>query len=228
MKKFCCMTLWLFFSVACFAQPTGNDDGPDARKRVTLSSGLEGSLLQFSQVSSGALAYKTIPRYTYFFNTGVDIDFHMHNMVILYTGFQLKNLGIITAINDSVRFKERVYTFGAPAGIKWHSRNNKFMVKAGADIALAFNYKRKHFLNDEKIFKVNEFFSNQANLMFASVFGGIAYNGISLSANYYLTNFYNPSTTTAEGRLFTLSLGIHIDEDLISPSDKKAGKTPRW
>lgn len=221
MKNICCLLLWLTCVFDALAQPTGNDDGPGARKKVTLSSGIESNLLQFAQVSSGTLSYKTIPRYTYFFNTGIDINFHVHKNMVLYTGFQLKNLGIITAINDSVRFKERVYTFGAPAGFKFHTRDNKLIVKAGADIALALNYKIKHFLNEEKIFKKNEFFSNQANLMFASVFAGISYRGIALTGNYYLTNFYNPSTSPANGKLWTLGLGIAFDEDLLKPENSK-------
>jgi hypothetical protein len=224
MKKLLCLLILCLGILHAQAQPTGNDDVPDARKKVTLSSGLEGSILQFARLTSGGLTYKTIPRYTYFFNTGVDIDFHAHKNVVLYTGFQLKNIGMITAVNDSIRYKERVYTIGAPAGIKLISSNKKLMLKFGADIALAFNYKRKHFLNDEKIYKYNEFFSSKANLMFASAFAGITVHGVSLTGNYYLTNFYNPSTNLAVGRLYTISLGLHFDNDLITPSKTKTEK----
>lgn len=86
------------------------------------------------------------------------------------------------------------------------------MFKVGGDVALAFNYKLKYFLNNDKLYKKNEFFSNSASLMFASVFAGFSYSGFTLTGNYYLTNFYNPSVTNSVARLITLSLGIHIDE----------------
>jgi hypothetical protein len=60
--------------------------------------------------------------------------------------------------------------------------------------------------------------------MFASAFAGITVHGVSLTGNYYLTNFYNPSTNLAVGRLYTISLGLHFDNDLITPSKTKTEK----
>jgi hypothetical protein len=228
MKFFTCLIVCVLLGLNMNAQPVSDDDGPDVKRKVTLSSGIEGNIFQFAKVTAGAIGFKTIPRYTYFFNMGVDIDFHAHKNVLLFTGFQLKNIGIITALNDSLRYKERVYTFGAPLGVKLQTKNRKFMMKMGADIALALNYKRKHFLNNVKVTKFNEFFSDQANLMFASVFAGFTYSGLTLSGNYYLTNFYNPSTTTTVGRLVTISLGLHIDEHLITPSNKSKNNQSPW
>lgn len=222
MKIAACLLILILSGANIIAQPTSKED--DVKKKVTLSTGIEGNILQFAQVTLGALSYKTIPRYTYFFNTGVDIDFHAHRNLILFTGFQIKNIGIITAVSDTFRVKERVYTIGAPLGIKFRTNDKKFVMKFGADIALAFNYKRKDFRHKVKVAKFNEFFSDKANLMFSSVFAGVSYGGISVSGNYYLTNFYNPSTRPEFGRLFTVSLGLHIDENSLSPSGKKKNK----
>lgn len=205
----------LFFANVAFAQPTSNDIPNYETKKVTLSSGMEGSLLQFAKVTSGSLRYTTIPRYSYFFNMGVDINFHLQKNIAPYTGFQIKNIGHILKLTDSTRKKERVYTIGAPLGLKLYFDDRKFTVRAGADIALAFNYKSKYFVNGEKITKSNEFFSDQASLLFASVFAGFSYSGLTLSGNYYLTNFFHPSNIGAKGTLFTISLGIHLDENII-------------
>lgn len=217
--------LYLFFCLSGMgaSAQTSSGDLPDLKpKKVTLSSGVEGSLLQFANVTVGGFNYKTIPRYTYFFNSGIDIDFHITPMFVPYTGFQLKNIGIITQSNDSVKFKERVYTIGAPVGIKLFSKNKKFMFKVGGDIALALNYKVKYFLHDKKMSKMNEFFSNKASLLFSSAFAGIYYNGFSLTGNYYLTNFYNTSVGTMYGRIFTVALGLHLDGNTLKMSKKKS------
>lgn len=195
------------------AQPTSNDIPNYEEKKVTLTPGLEGSILQFANLTSGTVGYTTIPRYSYFFNIGVDVNFNLQKNFSIYTGFQIKNIGLITKINDSIRFKERVYTIGAPLGIKLFSNDKKFMFKLGGDVALAFNYKMKYFLNGDKLYKKNEFFSNNASYFFASIFAGVSYEGIAISGNYYLTNFYNPSFTKGVAKLITLSIGIHFDEN---------------
>ena len=212
MKKVFGLLSCLVIALNSWAQPTSNDIPNYETKKVTLTSGVEGSILQFASLTSGTVGYKTIPRYTYFFNVGVDINFHLQKNIVPFTGFQIKNIGLITQINDSIKYKERVYTIGAPLGIKFFSNNKNFMFKVGGDVALAFNYKLKYFLNNDKLYKKNEFFSNSASLMFASVFAGFSYSGFTLTGNYYLTNFYNPSVTNSVARLITLSLGIHIDE----------------
>ncbi len=220
MKVFASIFLMLFFVSILKAQPTSNAIPNYETKKVTLTPGVEGSILQFAKLTSGNVTYKTIPRYSYFFNMGVDINFNLHKNISPFTGFQLKNIGLITRINDSIRFKERVYTIGAPIGIKLFSNDKKFMFKTGADVALAFNYKKKYFLNDDKLYKKNEFFSNDASYLFASVFAGVSYAGISLTGNYYLTNFYNPSFTKGVARLITISLGIHFDENTLKLKKK--------
>ncbi len=220
MRVFSLLFLTLFFVRLLSAQPISNSIPNYETKKVTLTSGVEGSLLQFATLKSGNLSYKTIPRYSYFFNIGVDINFNLHANFAPFTGFQLKNIGLITRINDSIRYKERVYTIGAPLGVKFFLADKKFMLKVGADVALAFNYKKKYFLNDDKLYKYNEFFSNDAAYLFASVFAGVSYKGISLTGNYYLTNFYNPSFTKAVAKMTTISLGIHLDENTLKLKKK--------
>lgn len=220
MIKYLAVIICTFSAFTICAQPVGSDK-KDIQKKVTLTSGINGSLLQFAQLKSGTVNYKTIPRYSYFLNTGVDINFHLLKSFAPYTGFQIRNLGLITQVNDSIKYKERVYTIGAPLGIKIYTKDKKMFFRAGADIALAINYKMKYFLNDKKLFKKNEFFSDNSSLMQASAFAGICVYGISFSVNYYLHNFYNPSVTTADARLLTFSLGFNIDEPMEMVNIKK-------
>lgn len=59
-----------------------------------------------------------------------------------------------------MRFKHRVYTLGVPVGTKAYALKRKLMLKAGADVGLAINYKWKTFINDTKT-KNHEFFSDR-------------------------------------------------------------------
>lgn len=221
--KFTLLTLISFLCYSSLhAQNMTQNAIPIKPKMVTLSAGIEGNIIQFSKVTVGNIAYSTIPRYTYFFNSGIDINFKIKKQLTLFTGFQLKNIGIITKYNDSLKTKERVYTIGAPAGIKLFSRDKKIMFKTGADIGLAFNYKWKRYEFNKKVAKGNEFFSNKSNLMLASVFAGFEYAGLSLTANYYLTNFYNATITTKEGQIFTIGIGVHLDSDWVKSQQSKS------
>ena len=67
MKKVFGLLSCLVIALNSWAQPTSNDIPNYETKKVTLTSGVEGSILQFASLTSGTVGYKTIPRYTYFF-----------------------------------------------------------------------------------------------------------------------------------------------------------------
>lgn len=225
MKSLIILFFILLNVVTIYAQSDANDD--DNIKPISLSSGIEGNILQFATVTSGNVSYQTIPRYSYFFNMGADVDIRLLSNLKVFTGFHIKNIGMITKITDSIKIKERVYTFGAPIGLKWQDNKLKLVLKVGIDAALAINYKIKHFVNDKKIFKDNKFFSDDANLLFTSIFGGVAFKGFSVTANYYLNNFYNPNKTSSEAKLFTISFGFNFDNSMMkfTTPKKSANKT---
>jgi hypothetical protein len=190
-------------------------DAPVRKKRWSYNSGIESSILQFSQITTGGTAFSTIPRYTYFFNTGVDINYHVSNNLRPFTGIHLKNLGLIIRTSDSTKSKHRVYTLGAPIGIKYVSNNKKLTLKAGADVAYAFNYRWKYFVNDTKT-KGNEFFSDKTSTIFSSAFLGITVGGVSVTGNVFLNDFFNQAKVGLFGinaRLYTVSLGLNLDEN---------------
>jgi len=197
-------------------------DAPVKPKKITLSSGLEGSLIQFAPFLTAAPGGQTIPRYSYFFNTGLDANYHVSRNLRLFSGLQLKNIGLIYKNNDSVRSKHRVYTLGAPLGIKYYSNNKKLVLKTGVDVALAINYKWKTFVNDTKV-KSHEYFSDQTSLVFASAFAGVSFYGLSLTGNFYFNDFFNPGkpgNAAVDSRLFTLGIGLNLDDQTLKRKAK--------
>jgi hypothetical protein len=211
------------------AQPV--NDAPTKKKKNYTSVGVEGSLLQFARLNTND---KVIPRYTYFFNMGVDYNHRLDKTVSIFTGIHLKNLGLIQVANVpantingnllpfDIKTKERVYTLGAPIGVRVYSRNRKTEMKLGMDCSVALNYKYKQFWDKSKVDKYNEWFSSEAAILHYSVFAGINIHGVSVTANYYLNNFYGRESALV-ANLFTLGLGIQLDKEDVSVNGRKLG-----
>lgn len=217
MKKITLTTAALLSFLLTMQAQDAVRDAPVKPKKITMSSGVEGSLIQFAPFLTAAPGGQTIPRYSYFFNSGIDANYHVSNNLRLFSGLQLKNIGLIYKTNDSLRSKHRVYTLGAPLGIKYYSNNKKLVLKTGVDVALALNYKWKTFVNDTKI-KNHEYFSDQTSLVFASAFAGVSFYGLSLTGNFYFNDFFNPSkpgNAAIDSRLFTLGIGLNLDDQTL-------------
>lgn len=209
-------------AINLFAQEKTADNAKP--KKIEISSGIEGSILQFANFTNSGQKITTIPRYSYFFNTGFDADFKINKIVQPFSGLYIKNIGMIDKYGDSIKVKRRMYTIGAPVGLKFIlSKNVKF--KVGADANLVFNYKEKLFINGDKKSKWNEFFSNKTPLFYPSVFAGISFAGISLSANYYPQNFFDTNNyayySKMDAKLFTISAGINIDSKTLKNTRNK-------
>jgi hypothetical protein len=228
MKKSLLLFSLLLLSIACvYAQPVNNS--AKKRNKNYTSVGIEGSLIQFARMNTSE---KIVPRYTYFFNVGVDYNRRLDNTVSVFTGIHMKNVGLIhvervspnsgTQAPFDIKTKERVYTLGAPIGVRVYSRNHKTEFKVGMDCGLALNYKYKQFIGKNKIDKFNEWFSPEASVLHYSVFAGINVRGASLTANYYLNNFYGRQSNLV-ANLFTLGVGIQLDQDDVSVNGNKLG-----
>ncbi len=217
----------LAFCLLSLIQVKAQTESPAPKnKRFQIESGIEGSLLQFAQVSSFNIKAKTVPRFSYYFNTGLDFNYKVSESFSPFTGIHLRNIGLILKPNDSMRFKHRVYTLGVPVGIKAYALKRKLMLKAGADIGLAINYKWKTFINDTKT-KNHEFFSDRVARFFPSVFFGARFQSISITGNYYLNNFFNTANlayANTDARIFTLGIGLNFDSDKFKVNMKKKSK----
>lgn len=134
-----------------------------------------------------------IPRFSAFFHLGEQFHMNLSNTFGFYTGFGLRNMGMINRLNDSIRIKQRVYSLGIPVALKIGDMGKKHFVSLGAELELFFNYKQKTFLGSgrgEKVEKFNEWASDRTELLNPSVFAEFSFGkGHYLKFRYYLNDF---------------------------------------
>lgn len=199
------------------------------------SSGIEAALFQFGDISGvtytnqngKAIDQKMIPRFSYFFNMGVDWNYKLDKNFSVFTGLNLKNIGLI-AKYDTLKFKHRVYTVGMPFGFRIHSADLKTWFKAGFDASWAVHYKMKKFVDNEKKDKYSAWFSDRTAIFFPSVFAGLSVGGVTLNTNVYLSNFfneYNPNNYGYQGDLVTVGIGLNINKHFKTKKVKKNRST---
>jgi len=197
MKKSLFILLFCLSQLAVFAQHDSIlmhfDRYPLHHKKAYMTWGGDGPLLSFGDIKYAGEHVRNIPRFTLFVNVGNNFNYDFGNNFGVFTGINIKNIGLITKDNDSVKLKRRVYTLGIPIGIKIGDlKGGKFFVFAGGSYDLAFNYKEKRFLNGDKVHKFNEWFSDRTPILMPSLFAGIrVYPGFGLKVQYYPNNFFN-------------------------------------
>jgi hypothetical protein len=151
-------------------------------------------------------------RFTLFFHTQHHINLDLTNNIGLYTGFGIRNVGLITEdlyqnmgfmnidnthpdYNKSTKLKRRSYSLGFPVAIKLGSISKHFFLFGGYEWEWMFHYKQKLFIDDEK-HKFKEWTSDRVNPWIPSVFGGIQFpQGFRLKFKYYMDDFLNPAFT---------------------------------
>lgn len=185
-------------------------------QRVYLTWGGDGALLSFARMQEGGQHVRNIPRFSAFFHLGQNINYNFNHHFGVFTGFSIKNIGLINDANDSVRLKRRVYTLGIPVGFKiGNLRRYGLFFFAGGAYDLAFNYKEKQFLNGRKQHKFNQWFSDRTPLLMPSFFAGFrASPGFGVKVQYYPNNFFNQEYTKGntapyrdlEAKLFFVTL----------------------
>lgn len=161
-------------------------------KKVYMSWGGDGPLLSFGDIKYAGEHVRNIPRFTFFFNVGHNFNYDFGKHFGMFSGINIKNIGLITKDND-VKLKRRVYTLGVPVGFKIGDvRRGSFFFFAGGSYDLAFNYKEKQFINGDKKHKFNEWFSDRTPLLMPSLFAGLRMApGFGLKVQYYPNNFFN-------------------------------------
>lgn len=219
------------FSLSALAQENGETKmkKPSA---IKWNSNVEGSLLQFATFETGDYTRLTIPRFTYFFNFGVEVSPRKAKHLIPYTGLNIKNLGLITRA-DSVKTKYRIYTLGLPLGLRLRVGHETYL-KAGVDFNWAFNYKEKTFINDKKKTKFNEFMSERTPSLFAGMFAGLEVNKMKITATCYPSNFFNQDFKSKAGvkvyqnisaQLFTIGMGYMLEDLNVNYKRKSKSST---
>lgn len=169
---------------------------PPKPGRGYVTTGGNGALLSFANMENKGEHVRNIPRFTLFFNIGQNYNYDFSRSFGVFSGLNIKNIGLISKPNDSVKLKQRVYTLGVPLGFKIGDLRNGFFFFAGGEYDLAFNYKEKYFLRGDKKSKFNEWFSDRTDLLMPSVFAGVRFNpGFGVKVQYYLNNFFNKDYT---------------------------------
>lgn len=164
-----------------------------------------------------------LPRFSAFLHIGEQIHVNFSNTFGFYTGFGLRNMGMINRLNDTVRVKQRVYSFGVPLAFKVGDMGKKKYATFGAELEFFFNYKQKTFLGEgrgDKVEKFNEWASDRTDLLNPSVFAEFCFGkGSYLKIRYYLNDFLRPGNQTFkidgnvyhwtpnQSQLFALSYG---------------------
>ncbi|MEX1189025.1 MAG: hypothetical protein WED33_07185 [Bacteroidia bacterium] len=137
-----------------------------------------------------------IPWFSAFFHLGEQIHVNFNNTFGFYTGFGIRNMGMINRLNDTIKVKQRVYSFGVPLAIKIGDMGMKRYAAFGAELEFFFNYKQKTFLGTgrgDKVEKFNEWVSDRTPLLNPSVFAEFCFGkGSYLKIRYYLADFLVP------------------------------------
>lgn len=203
-------------------------------KKIYLSNSFDGTLLSFGSdagifpLNNGIPTTVGTPRFTYFFNIGTHVNYDVNSTFGLFTGIGIKNLGFIEKITplDST-VKRRVYSLGAPLGLRIGNIKKKTYGFVGGGVDMPFNYKEKGYVKRGNKDKFNEWFSDRVQPFMPYAFAGISFKpGVALKIQYYPNNFMNPvftqttvvngvSTTSApyakyDIRLFMVAFSVDI------------------
>lgn len=173
---------------------------PKHREGVYVTHGGDGPLLSFASMKENGEHMRNIPRFTLFFNVGSNFNKDFSKNFGVFTGINIKNIGLISKPADSLKLKQRVYTIGIPVGIKIGDvTSGSFFFFAGGEIDMAVNYKEKQFVDGDKVHKFNEWFSDRTPLLMPSLFAGFRINpGFGLKVQYYPQNFFNQDFKTKD------------------------------
>lgn len=220
MKKILLASLCFLLTQVVSAQ--GSDSSEGSANIYTVSTGE--TILSFGIVDAEPLNTGTVARFTPFFNFGQQLHFDFSENFGIYTGLNLRNVGMITDLNDSVRVKQRTYNLGIPIAFKI-GQVEGWRFSGGFEAEFAFAYKQKVYVNGEKR-KSSGWFDDRVEIFQPSVFAEIVgKEGNFIRFKYYLTDYlsadqqinvegvnYNPTRSS----MFYISLGYAIKNKQIS------------
>lgn len=182
------------------------DIKPRMAKKIYTSNAIDAAIFSTSSIQSFGRSKLSTLRFSYILNFGFNFNYDFNKHWGVYTGLGIKNIGFIDKVADST-IKRRVYTIGAPAGIKFGNLKKRTYGFIGGGVDVPFNYREKGFVKRGKKDKFNEWFSDRTPLIMPYVFAGVSLDpGIAFKIQYYPANFMNPDyTQTSSGMLPVLS-----------------------
>ncbi len=187
--------------------------------------------LLFSSSNYNKPTFNTDPvvRFTGFFNWRNEWHYNFSKSVGLYTGFNIRNIGMINkyenlSTNENHKLKQRSYTLGLPLAFKFGNIDKTMYFFAGGEIELAFHYKEKRFDGNEKQYTKTAWFSDKTKRFIPSVFAGFQLpTGTNISFKYYLTDFLNKDYTNnnekiyrgTSSNIFYVSVAVLIHDSML-------------
>jgi hypothetical protein len=216
---FACLFV-MYFGYACPAHAQG--DVAVKERKIYWGNNLEAAIISSAVFSKPGQSEKASTiRSSNILNLGFTLNNDFSNVVGVYTGFNIKNIGFIEKVfaTDST-IKRRVYTLGVPLGIKIGNLADRNFFILGGGVDLPFNYREKRFVKRGDKDKFNEWFSDRTAILLPYAFAGYSVKpGVVVKVQYYPANFLNTNFTEISGakpyagynvNLVLLSLGVDI------------------
>jgi hypothetical protein len=155
---------------------------------------LDGVLASTAFIDRGGNSSLGTLRLAGFFHIGFTYNYNFNKTLGVYTGLDLKNLGLIEKFtNLNTTLKQRVYALGIPVGLRIGDLKHRNYWFLGAGIDLAIHYKYKLWNDQLPKIKSSGWFSNQSELLLPYIFTGFAIKGNTFKIQYYPTNFISPN-----------------------------------
>jgi hypothetical protein len=153
------------------------------------------SLFQWADVEQAGLDLNPRVRYTLFFNYGQYVHADFNNIIGLYSGLAIRNVGFIYDTDIPTKTIRRSYTAGIPISLKLGLFDKHFYVFGGGEYELLFHYKGKRWNSDDRRgskIKDTEWFSSKTERFVPSWFVGIQFpGGFNIKYKHYLGDFLN-------------------------------------
>jgi hypothetical protein len=215
LKKSIFYLFFFFGALNGFSQETST---PVKKTNKVYSASVSETIFSIGIVDAAPLNTSSVVRFTPFFNFGQQLHVDFSDKFGMYTGFGIRNVGIINDLNDSVRVKQRTYNVGIPVAVKFGNMNS-WQGALGFEAEFAVAYKQKVYVNGEKR-KSSSWFDDRTNIFLPSVFAELkGEKGNYIRFKYYLTDYltsnqqinvpgvvYRPT----QSQLFYISLGYVI------------------
>ena len=160
-------------------------------------------IFSWADASKDGADATVITRFSPVLNIQYQAHYDMSNHFGFFTGLSIRNVGFIYDLpyEESTRYKARAYTIGIPVALKLGEMNGVHLF-GGYEFEVPFNFKTKKFVNEDKVEKISDWFSDKTPGFYNTVFLGIqGPSGVQMKFKYYLTNFFNKDYKEADGTM---------------------------
>jgi hypothetical protein len=214
-KKSIFLLFFLFGALKGLSQETSS---PAKKTSKIYFASVTETIFSLGILDAAPLNTSSVVRFTPFFNFGQQLHIDYSDKLGMYTGFGIRNVGMINDLNDSVRVKQRTYNVGIPVAVKFGDMNG-WQGALGFEAELAFAYKQKVYVNGGKS-KSSSWFDDRTNIFLPSVFAELkGKEGNYIRFKYYLVDYLSANQQInvtgveylpTQSQLFYISLGYVI------------------